>query len=301
MPKLKKIEFECEVITPMFLAGANQNKPELRVASLRGELRWWLRALLGSYLNADVGEVSKWEAKLLGDSSEEGQSKFLIRLRHEPFSKSKEAALPHKPEKKQQAWFDCIPAGTSFTLIFQSLSANEVEWDVLTSTFELFALLGGVGRRSRRGFGNFQPRSWSFQDANSVKDFAIEKIHKVQDAFKRWVGKVYTLQTPTPYPIFAKDCSLVHVAEPQICKNFIIKLMKKISNELSAGNLTPNVLGGIKPRQASTMIVSVVRLNDKIVPFFTNFICNTALKPQNSQFKNIIQFPSTQFSAKRIF
>lgn len=39
-----KIEF----VTPSFLAGADQNRPEVRVSAIRGELRWWFRVLGGT-------------------------------------------------------------------------------------------------------------------------------------------------------------------------------------------------------------------------------------------------------------
>lgn len=42
---LKKITFEIETITPMFLAGAEQGKAELRAACLKGLLRFWWRAI----------------------------------------------------------------------------------------------------------------------------------------------------------------------------------------------------------------------------------------------------------------
>ncbi|MCL2104631.1 MAG: type III-B CRISPR module RAMP protein Cmr1 [Kiritimatiellaeota bacterium] len=35
-------------ITPTFLAGANQNTPEIRASSIRGQLRWWFRVLGGT-------------------------------------------------------------------------------------------------------------------------------------------------------------------------------------------------------------------------------------------------------------
>ena len=39
-----KIEF----VTSSFLAGADQNRPEVRVSAIRGELRWWFRVLGGT-------------------------------------------------------------------------------------------------------------------------------------------------------------------------------------------------------------------------------------------------------------
>ena len=38
-------EFELEIITPLFLAGADTNKPELRATAIKGALRFWWRAL----------------------------------------------------------------------------------------------------------------------------------------------------------------------------------------------------------------------------------------------------------------
>ena len=41
---MKKITFGCEVITPMFLSGADGN-PELRPPSIKGMMRFWWRAI----------------------------------------------------------------------------------------------------------------------------------------------------------------------------------------------------------------------------------------------------------------
>ena len=38
-------EFEVEIVTPLFLGGADPNKAELRAPSIKGALRFWWRAL----------------------------------------------------------------------------------------------------------------------------------------------------------------------------------------------------------------------------------------------------------------
>lgn len=43
-----RIDQRLEFITPAFLAGADQNKPEMRSPSIRGALRWWFRVLGGT-------------------------------------------------------------------------------------------------------------------------------------------------------------------------------------------------------------------------------------------------------------
>ncbi|OPX29474.1 MAG: type III-B CRISPR module RAMP protein Cmr1 [Candidatus Omnitrophica bacterium 4484_171] len=44
---MKTITFECETITPMFLAGADGRTPELRPPSIKGAMRFWWRAMNG--------------------------------------------------------------------------------------------------------------------------------------------------------------------------------------------------------------------------------------------------------------
>ena len=41
---MDSVEFDLEVVTPMFLGGANVNDAELRIPSIKGMLRFWWRA-----------------------------------------------------------------------------------------------------------------------------------------------------------------------------------------------------------------------------------------------------------------
>src|SRR5215472_11657363 len=47
---MQEVTFEVETITPLFLAGADQATAELRAPSFRGEMRYWLRALVGGMM-----------------------------------------------------------------------------------------------------------------------------------------------------------------------------------------------------------------------------------------------------------
>ncbi|WP_201721812.1 type III-B CRISPR module RAMP protein Cmr1 [Desulfotomaculum copahuensis] len=40
-----RITFECRVLTPMFIAGADGLTPEFRAPSLKGAMRFWWRAV----------------------------------------------------------------------------------------------------------------------------------------------------------------------------------------------------------------------------------------------------------------
>jgi CRISPR-associated protein Cmr1 len=72
---LKK--FKCEIVTPMFLAGADGKTPELRPPSIKGMLRFWWRAIISERID----KLKEEEAKIFGSSNETiGRSKFRIRI-----------------------------------------------------------------------------------------------------------------------------------------------------------------------------------------------------------------------------
>src|SRR5260370_32893468 len=50
---MQEVTFDVQTITPLFLAGADQTTAELRAPSFRGEMRYWLRALVGGMVGTD--------------------------------------------------------------------------------------------------------------------------------------------------------------------------------------------------------------------------------------------------------
>jgi CRISPR type III-B/RAMP module RAMP protein Cmr1 len=46
---MTKMEFNIQFITPCFCAGVDQTQAELRASAIRGQLRWWFRALGGEF------------------------------------------------------------------------------------------------------------------------------------------------------------------------------------------------------------------------------------------------------------
>src|SRR2546422_901454 len=73
-----RFEIPIEPITPLFLGGVEQRQPELRPASVRGALRYWLRALLGAVVGTDLGILRQEERRVFG--STEGVSTITVRL-----------------------------------------------------------------------------------------------------------------------------------------------------------------------------------------------------------------------------
>ena len=64
---MQTITFECEVITPMFMAGADGTTPELRAPSIKGALRFWWRAMNG---HLTLEAMRKAEGEIFGDTTQ---------------------------------------------------------------------------------------------------------------------------------------------------------------------------------------------------------------------------------------
>lgn len=145
---IEKQTYEVEVITPMFLAGSDKDIPELRTPSFKGMLRFWWRALNPHLAKNGYGDLKEEEAILFGDSGKKyGKSKTKIIIKYDSLSMGKFRPLPHSKKKKFK--FPCINFGQRFTIIL--IAPKEVH-----SLFKLFSIIGGVGKRNRRGFGCFR-------------------------------------------------------------------------------------------------------------------------------------------------
>jgi len=168
-----------ETVTPLFLGGADpRGEPELRAASIRGALRFWLRALLGGVIgNGKLDELRRAEVAVFG-STDTGASTVVVRISNvsfgasipfsrlagwNPSSGSYEkpgiaylffAARRTQSEPERKA----IPAGSSFELEL-GLRAGVQDQDALSKAYAalwLLTHLGGLGARSRRGAGSLQ-------------------------------------------------------------------------------------------------------------------------------------------------
>ena len=169
-----KITFEIETITPMFLAGADQSKAELRAASIKGLLRFWWRALQAG---TKIDELKRAENKIFGSSDEGiGASKFSIRVTQpdKPFLTNFKKETKGRPDPvgylfystfmqtgKERPYF---PEGSKFTITLSSREAQYLK--IAAASLWILVYLGGLGTRSRRGAGNVVISN--LQDAGEV-------------------------------------------------------------------------------------------------------------------------------------
>jgi CRISPR-associated protein Cmr1 len=177
---INKITFDIETITPMFLAGADQNKAEPRAASIKGLLRFWWRALQAE---PDLEELRKKENEVFGSSDEKtgGGSSFSLRLTsgdslkplidfpnvniHKIMVRSTKqgrsfpinileylAYGPYDP-KLRRIKRQYLPVETRFSCIATFFDHSYISQ--VLEVFFVFGLFGGLGSRCRNGFGSF--------------------------------------------------------------------------------------------------------------------------------------------------
>lgn len=170
---MDSVEFDLEIVTPMFLGGANTTDAELRVPSIKGMLRFWWRATCGI---ESLEEMKKEEAKIFG--STEQKASFSMKLEDLNNIKAIKSNLP--PGKKFQVEgktfsFGIIdylafgirdhrnrytrqhfPSGSQFRLKFNFYD-RDYKQSVLKA-FHSFIDNGGLGAKSRNGFGSLSLR-----------------------------------------------------------------------------------------------------------------------------------------------
>jgi CRISPR type III-B/RAMP module RAMP protein Cmr1 len=152
---MPRIELSLEVISPMFLNGADPRQPEMRAASVRGQLRYWLRAIVGAQTD-DLSQVWERESAVFG-STKQG-SAVTVRVFPQDVPPKQvvfTSMLPHNPEKRDRSRQDAIKPEHKVSLELVTRPGMPIPEDAVHA-LKVWALLGGLGKRSRRMFGAFR-------------------------------------------------------------------------------------------------------------------------------------------------
>jgi len=142
----------------MFMGGADPHgQPELRAASIRGAMRFWFRAIAGAIID-DPKEVYKLESEVFGNT--ERKSNVVVKVIKQPkvreFNRCVDKrtinyigyglyGMGGKPSRK------CLWGDAEFELEFPPRCQNLIGY-----TLWFIQKIGGLGARSRKGFGSVQ-------------------------------------------------------------------------------------------------------------------------------------------------
>ena len=187
----KTATFTVELVTPAFLAGAEQGKDDcdLRGATLRGLLRWWWRTMHAGFLTPR--ELYELESAIWGKTEQGGAVRVVV----ERVENSKPVLYDFKDRNRPRRDFaqrHCLgepPARTTQGLFYLSYGMDDAgrrrwfmepgtNWKIrlicrsgefrrqsLTAekvlqqaelALELSCAFGGVGSKSRKGFGSLR-------------------------------------------------------------------------------------------------------------------------------------------------
>lgn len=191
---MESITFNCEIITPMFLGNAEpkgSNGCELRPSAIKGALRFWWRAM---QTERDWKKLLERENSIFGSAGDEegkgGRSKVIIDVElrsgcqptnngfHEGSQKVKRVitgttrkfyilgylgygAMEYVGGERGYKYRHYLPVGGEFEIRLQYSSAvlNAQE---LKDYFYLMSIFGGLGSKSRNGFGRFKVTNHQF-------------------------------------------------------------------------------------------------------------------------------------------
>lgn len=168
-----QVTFTLRTLTPLFLAGADQTRAELRAPAFRGLMRYWYRALVSGLVGANqrtLPQVMEAETAVFGatdtgsavsirvsDSSKDPQ-----RFKKESYSRenisgkdyllwSMAASGKGDRYKPDRLFF---PPNTLFRVTITSKGDDNTKLQQAIAAFWLLTHLGSIGSRSRRGAGS---------------------------------------------------------------------------------------------------------------------------------------------------
>jgi CRISPR-associated protein Cmr1 len=197
-----KAVVNCEVITPMFIAGADGKTPELRAASIKGVLRFWWRALQGE---PDLQNLRQRETQLFGGTGEGGGKegggrKSAVKI----IVKNIRPQVESNPQKFRDDGINYLlysmvtmrekrpyyKPGSNFDILLLGKDLKQIE-EALNALLAA-SLFGGLGSRTRRGAGGFSikkvevngkaERKWIIphtDDPYEIKDYINDTVKPI--------------------------------------------------------------------------------------------------------------------------
>jgi CRISPR-associated protein Cmr1 len=272
---MNSLTFTCEIITPMFLNGADGKTPELRPPSIKGALRFWWRALNG-HLSLD--DLRKQEAEIFGGTDEKvGRSKIVIRTSHSNLHQERFNMLPHKKDNESPSPPQAYEPSQTFTVTLALTSTRKnFDLDKLESLFVLTCLLGGLGKRSRRGFGAI----WITEKDNNI--FSMPNTLNGENGILNLIKKFnphYAIDNPTtpnkiqlkkPSPLngqYSNDYPYIEEIYIGHTPKSYLDLVKGIGS--ATHHHKDNSNGSANPRFASPVYISAIKDGNNVKSIVT--------------------------------
>ncbi|MDP5213951.1 type III-B CRISPR module RAMP protein Cmr1 [Pseudoalteromonas tunicata] len=212
--------YSCTLVTPMYGGGVQAGEIDkdmpIRASAIRGQLRFWWRIACGP---KDPKELFEKETEIwggIGDGAKASQVEIRVTANHPINQTSSEEIVTKKDKQGRGITYilgagdpaKCLDSGFKFKISIRyhlrSNSSNPLSIDSLkvnvAQALNWWATFGGVGAKTRRGFGAVEVDGLcpipitDFDDEMSSKGckFALAEVEATTDAQYAW--KVATLR-----------------------------------------------------------------------------------------------------------
>lgn len=261
----KSLSIRCYVTSPMMIHGADQNRVELRANAVKSAMRYWWRAL---HPDSASGETLYEQAVNIfgGTSGDSGkQSSFFLRVLHEldedDFTRFN--LLPHKQYGKSPK--NGIRPGSEF--IIKIVEQRSTGTD-LYALLWLAGVLGGIGQRSRRGFGNFIPASEWTEVPATLQDVEKYLLRVRPDLTLHYDLDRYRLNVQFPEQKLLSIPYIKYIEQGSYCDDPVnlTTIVGRQTHEFKqlGGPIYDASMGSGRPRLASPVWVSILHDDDPI-------------------------------------
>lgn len=250
----KEFRVTLETVTPLFLGGAEpRGEPELRPPSIRGAMRYWVRAIVGSVTGDNLSALKDAEAGMFGSAGDKdsGGSRILIRkdndksLTPKTFTKFIEYKTNNGETKNRNGlsylWFaerkttqekERKGLQGEFDLIFSTRQLGIEGASTLLKAYGalwLLTRLGGLGNRTHRGAGCVQVkpkviipddiRKYADQLPLPVQSSSTDELKKELENGIDFVRRIFSRNLPTGAIAAGVPSDILH---PDVCEIFIV-------------------------------------------------------------------------------
>lgn len=271
---MKMTLLNLETVTPMFLHGSDNDSLELRPPPFKALFRYWWRTVQ----DCEADSLRDNEAKLFG--STKCKAPFSIRIPGTTNLNSKKyKPLPHRTDNRFKR--DSYNAGQSFKLYL--ITKDESDTSTYKQIAKLGFLLGGVGNRSRRGFGSVREKGWNFIDVSALRNEVLATLNGVAgvDRFRISGPTIESTRHRFPkYPVIRR----IYFGWPT---GDVDSLLRKIGR--ATHDHKDDALGYAKGRQrlASPIHVRIQRVKAEYIPVVTQ-LHSIYLGPEQDKFIDAI-------------
>ncbi len=264
---MKKKTFSLEVISPMFSNGADpksENSLEVRAASVRGQLRYWLRAVIGAQ-TTKLDDLWKRESGVFG-ATDQG-SKVAVRVYPIAVDKDftdKSEMLPHKAADRERSPSWAIQPKWKVTLELVTRH-GDLPQEALHA-LHIWALLGGLGKRSRRMFGAFKLSGGGAPSYDSPEAMAAS----IREALTKAGCNVNTTPDLPSFPTLHPKHSWIIVGKRgyEDYEDAVISLFRDLLRN-STFRPKQDSFGSANPRRSSPLIAQLRQIGNRYYPVLT--------------------------------